>query len=73
MSIIIKSGNSANLANVNSQGNLGVAAAPAAVSQSASPWNSASPINTIQNLLEVGGYTAITVQLDITRHKLNRN
>ena len=66
MSIIIKSGSSGNLANVDAQGNLYVSSVPAAVAYSATPWTSATNVNATQMLLDSGGYATASVQLNQT-------
>lgn len=66
MSIIIKSGSSGNLANVDTLGNFFVLATPAALNNTAAAWSSGTTINTVFALLTTGGYPAIAVQLDQT-------
>jgi hypothetical protein len=66
MSIILKSGSSGNLANIDSLGNLYVSAAPAAISNTAAPWTSATLLDTVQILMGAGGFPAVIVQLNQT-------
>jgi hypothetical protein len=66
MSIIIKSGSSGNLANVDILGNLYVVASPAAIPSVAAPWTSATLINTIVGLVTTGGFEATTVAINQT-------
>ncbi len=65
MSIILKSGSSGNLANIDALGNLYVLATPAAIPNSLTPgWDSATVLNTEQVLLSEGGFASILVQFD---------
>jgi hypothetical protein len=66
MSIIIKSGSDGNLANVDSLGNLYVVSTPAAFSNVAAPWTSATVLDTAQVLMSTGGFPALIVQLNQT-------
>jgi hypothetical protein len=66
MSIIIKSGSSSNLADVDSLGQQLVSASPAAISSVAAPWTSATLLNSTVGLLTVGGFEACTVSINQT-------
>ena len=64
MSLIIKSGNSVYLANVDPLGNLQVLSTPAALANTAAAWTSGTVVNTTQLLLSTGGYAATLLQLN---------
>src|SRR5208282_2302095 len=64
MSIILKSGSSGNLANIDALGNLQTLSSPAALVQTATAWTSGTALNTTQALLTTGGYPAIVLQLN---------
>src|SRR5258708_4926869 len=66
MSIIIKSGSSGNLANVDALGNFSVVSTPAAINSTTAAWSSGTTINAVFSVLTTGGYPAIALQLDQT-------
>lgn len=66
MSIILKSGSSGNLAVIDANGSLYVAASPNAISSVAAPWTSATLVNAAIALMSTGGFPSVLVQLNQT-------
>ena len=66
MSIIIKSGNSSDLLNVNPDGSLLVSVLPASTNYTEAPWTSATPVDTEIMLKTWGDWPSISVQFNQT-------
>src|SRR5271170_1253490 len=66
MAVQLVGQNTANVANVDSLGNLYVTQSPAAISAVAAPWTNATILNTTQILFATGGFPAIILQFNQT-------